>query len=63
MGRSRLRMCAGIFNTSYREEHLNCQILVAEPECLEIMLTDPALSEWSKRIRHVLKPKPLNPKP
>ena len=47
-------MYAGIFNTSYREEHLTCQILVAEPECLEIMLTDPALSEWSKRMRHVM---------
>ena len=51
-------MYAGIFNTAYREEHLTCQILVAEPECLEIMLTDPALSEWSKRIRHVPNRKP-----
>jgi superfamily II RNA helicase len=44
----------GIFNTSYREQHLDCQILVAEPECLEIMLTDPANSKWAKGIRHVI---------
>jgi len=44
----------GIFNTSYREDHLKCQILVAEPECLEIMLTDPANSQWVKSIRHVI---------
>ena len=44
----------GIFNTSYREDNLKCQILVAEPECLEIMLTDPANSEWVKSIRHVI---------
>jgi len=44
----------GIFNTSYREDHLKCQILVAEPECLEIMLLDPANADWVKKIRHII---------
>jgi len=44
----------GVFNTSYREDHTKCQILVTRPECLEIMLLDPANVEWAKNIRHVI---------
>ena len=40
--------------SSYEFSHFRPKILVAEPECLEIMLLDPANSEWAKGIRHII---------
>ncbi|XP_030048083.1 probable ATP-dependent RNA helicase DDX60 [Microcaecilia unicolor] len=44
----------GSFTRDYRNDTLNCQILVTVPQCLEILLLSPHQQEWVKRIRYVI---------
>uniref|UniRef100_A0A6I8PLM8 DExD/H-box helicase 60 n=1 Tax=Ornithorhynchus anatinus TaxID=9258 RepID=A0A6I8PLM8_ORNAN len=44
----------GTFTRDYRQDVLNCQVLVTVPACLEILLLSPHRQAWVKRIRYVI---------
>nr|XP_033814625.1 probable ATP-dependent RNA helicase DDX60 [Geotrypetes seraphini] len=44
----------GSFTRDYRNDTLNCQILVTVPQCLEILLLSPHQQDWVNRIRYVI---------
>ncbi|KAG8504604.1 putative ATP-dependent RNA helicase DDX60 [Galemys pyrenaicus] len=44
----------GIFTRDYRNDALNCRILVTVPQCLEILLLSPYQQRWMKRVRYVI---------
>ena len=45
------RVVQGTFTRDFKENALNCQILVTVPECLEILLLSPERSAWAKSLR------------
>ncbi|XP_054557102.1 probable ATP-dependent RNA helicase DDX60 [Talpa occidentalis] len=44
----------GVFTRDYRNDALNCRILVTVPQCLEILLLAPQYQKWVKRMRYVI---------
>ncbi|XP_077209760.1 putative ATP-dependent RNA helicase DDX60 isoform X2 [Paroedura picta] len=48
-----LAVC-GVFTRDYRQDALNCQILVTVPQCLEILMLTPHRQAWVKRIKYVI---------
>ncbi|XP_037382592.2 probable ATP-dependent RNA helicase DDX60 [Talpa occidentalis] len=44
----------GVFTRDYRNDALNCRILVTVPQCLEILLLAPQRQKWVKRMRYVI---------
>ena len=50
------RHLLGMFTRDYRDNALNCQILVTLPQCLEILLLSaaPGRKKWSDRLRYVI---------
>ncbi|XP_008065931.1 probable ATP-dependent RNA helicase DDX60-like [Carlito syrichta] len=44
----------GAFTKDYRYNVLNCQVLITEPACFEILLLSPHRQNWVKRIRYVI---------
>ena len=48
------RVVQGIYTRDFKENTLNCQILVTVPEGLEILLLSPERSAWAKSLRYVI---------
>jgi len=48
------RVVQGTFTRDFKENALNCQILVTVPECLEILLLSPERNAWAKSLRYVI---------
>ncbi|XP_076409397.1 putative ATP-dependent RNA helicase DDX60 [Peromyscus maniculatus bairdii] len=44
----------GVFTREYRQDVLNCQVLITVPACFEILLLAPHRQNWVKRIRYVI---------
>ncbi|XP_036022571.1 probable ATP-dependent RNA helicase DDX60 [Onychomys torridus] len=44
----------GVFTRDYRQDVLNCQVLITVPACFEILLLAPHRQNWVKRIRYVI---------
>ena len=48
------RVVQGIYTRDFKENTLNCQILVTVPEGLEILLLSPERNAWAKSLRYVI---------
>ncbi|XP_041530748.1 probable ATP-dependent RNA helicase DDX60 [Microtus oregoni] len=48
------QVVCGVFTRDYRQDALNCQVLVTVPACFEILLLAPHRQSWVKRIRYVI---------
>jgi len=50
------QVMAGRFTRDFRDNELDCQILVTVPQCLDIMLLsqNSQYSEWAKRVQYVI---------
>ncbi|XP_058406305.1 probable ATP-dependent RNA helicase DDX60-like [Diceros bicornis minor] len=48
------RVLCGAFTRDYHHNTLNCQVLITEPACFEILLLTPRCQKWVKRIRYVI---------
>uniref|UniRef100_A0A8C4N3L9 DExD/H-box 60 like n=1 Tax=Equus asinus asinus TaxID=83772 RepID=A0A8C4N3L9_EQUAS len=44
----------GTFTRDYHYNTLNCQVLITEPACFEVLLLDPHCQKWVKRLRYVI---------
>ncbi|XP_075565812.1 putative ATP-dependent RNA helicase DDX60 isoform X2 [Pelecanus crispus] len=44
----------GVFTRDYRNDVMNCQILVTVPQCLEILMLSPRCQKWTKQIQYVI---------
>jgi superfamily II RNA helicase len=44
----------GIFCSAWRDHHLECQLLVVEPNCLEMLMLEPGYASWIGKVRHII---------
>ncbi|XP_067896061.1 probable ATP-dependent RNA helicase DDX60 [Heterodontus francisci] len=44
----------GVFTRDYRQDALNCQILITVPQCLEILILTAQRQAWVKKLKYVI---------
>ncbi|XP_067847201.1 probable ATP-dependent RNA helicase DDX60 [Heptranchias perlo] len=44
----------GVFTRDYRQDALNCQILITVPQCLEILVLTAQRQAWVKKLKYVI---------
>ena len=48
------RAVFGTFTREWRNDTLNCQVLITVPQCLEILMMSPKRQDWVARMRYVI---------
>ncbi|XP_051897877.1 probable ATP-dependent RNA helicase DDX60 isoform X2 [Pristis pectinata] len=44
----------GVLTRDYRQDALNCQILITVPQCLEMLMLTPQRQAWVKKLKYVI---------